>query len=247
MQRFFIPQSAGYQIDQRIVFPDEAAHQLRAVLRKAVGDQVWVLDNVGGLYEVVLTAVSRAQITGKILTKQPAGGEPQVKLTLFQSLTKRDKFEWVLQKGTELGVHCFVPVVTQRTLVQDVQIKPGKLQRWQKIVTEGAEQSRRGCVPVVASALQFAAAFPQAAAFDLSLIAWEGEQKVNLPTILGHKPAPQTVALFIGPEGGFTEEEVENGRYHGLIPFTLGDRILRTETAAIVASALILHELGELG
>ena len=246
MQRFFIPQPEGYQLDQTLIFSDEAAHQVRHVLRMGVGELVWVLDNVGGLYEVGLTAVSRNQVTGRVLSKEAARGEPELHLTLFQSLTKRDKFEWVLQKGTEIGVSTFVPIVTQRSLVQDETIKPGKLVRWQKIVTEAAEQSHRGKMPIVNSPLLFAEALPQAQRGDLSLIACLAEEDAQLQAVLNRQSSPKTVALFIGPEGGFSAEEIENGRSHGLIPLTLGPRILRTETAALVASALVLYELGEL-
>ncbi len=246
MQRFFMPQPAGYQINQTIVFAEETAHQVRNVLRMGVGESVGVLDNVGGLYEVRLTAVSRSHVTGQVLSKQAARGEPGVHLTLFQSLTNRDKFEWVLQKGTELGISTFVPIVTQRSLVQDVKIKSGKLARWQKIVTEAAEQSHRGKMPIVNSPLLFAEALHQSQANDLSLIACTTEEDTTLKAVLDRASSPKTAALFIGPEGGFAAEEVENGRSHGLIPFTLGLRILRTETAALAASALVLHELGEL-
>ena len=245
MQRFFIPHPTGYQIDQVITFPDELAHQIRSVLRMSVGGMVFVLDNEGGLYEVALTAVTRTHVTGKVLAKQTAPGELAVKITLFQSLTKRDKFEWILQKGTELGVDAFVPIVTQRSLVQDVKIKSNKLTRWQKIVTEAAEQSHRGKCPTVANPSKLDDAIEQSRNFDLALIAWVAEKQESLKSILQQHPDAKTIALFIGPEGGFTEEEVENGRNAGIIPFTLGNRILRTETAALAATTIILHESGE--
>jgi len=258
MQRFFIPQPDGYQIDQTIVFSDEVAHQVRNVLRMGVGELVCVLDNVGGVYEVGVTAVSRNQVIGKVLSKKAAGGEPDVQVTLYQSLTRREKFEWVLQKGTELGIRNFIPIVTQRSLVQDIMIKPRKLVRWQKIVMEAAEQSQRSIMPQVNSPLPFAEAIHQSRANDLSLIAWVFEQDSNIEedsiyeedsnikAVLNRQASPKTVSLFIGPEGGFTKAEIENGRSQKLVPFTLGPRILRTETAALVASALVLHELGEL-
>jgi 16S rRNA (uracil1498-N3)-methyltransferase len=246
MPRFFIPQPDGYQIDQMISFPDEMAHQIRHVLRMESGNSVVVLDNVGSAYEVVLTAVTRQSVTGRVQTKQDVDGEPAVNLTLFQSLTKRDKFEWILQKGTELGVTTFVPVVTNRSIVQDCKIKPNKLVRWQKIVTEAAEQSQRGRLPVVQKPQRLQYAFADTQSFDLSLIAWVAETNQSLSSVLNKNSPPKHVALFIGPEGGFSEGEIENGRIHNIIPFTMGKRILRTETAAIVASTLVLHELGEL-
>ena len=246
MQRFFIPHPTGYFPDQIIDFPDEVAHQMRAVMRMRVGEQVCVLDNLGGLYDVTLTAVSRSQVSGQVNAKRAAAGEPMVKLTLFQSMTKRDKFEWVLQKGTELGVVDFVPIVTQRSLVQELAIKSNKLARWQKIVTEAAEQSQRGKLPIVNKPISVEGAFKQSGAFDISLIACVSEKQASIASLLRQHQDIRTVALFIGPEGGFTDVEVENGRLCGLQTFTMGERVLRTETAALAATALILHELGEL-
>lgn len=247
MHRFFIPNPAGYQVNQSLLFPDDVAHQVRAVLRMRVGEQVVVLDNAGGMYEVGLTAVSRNQVTGAVLRRKPAHGEPAVSITLFQSYTRREKFEWILQKGSEVGVCGFMPIVTERSLVQTIPLKQSRLVRWQKIVREAAEQSRRGMIPQVFPPMAYRDALQQAQAADLILIAWAADgTRLALPQLWALHPRPASIALFIGPEGGFTEREIEDGRLHNAIPITLGSRILRTETAAIIAPALILHELGNL-
>ncbi|NJN53352.1 MAG: 16S rRNA (uracil(1498)-N(3))-methyltransferase [Anaerolineae bacterium] len=145
MHHFFIPPKNI--TERQVILTGEQARQVAQVLRMRVGEQVMVLDNTGWQYEVRLTAVSREQVNADIIEKRLAEGEPAMHITLYMALLKREKFEWVLQKGTEVGVSRFVPVITQRTLAQDTEIKAGKQERWQKILIEAAEQSRRGRIP----------------------------------------------------------------------------------------------------
>ena len=240
MHRFFV--DPNYFSGERITLPSSIAHQIRNVLRLRVGSAILVLDNSGAEYEVLLRQVDRQQVIGEAVAKRPSPNEPTVQLTLYQALMKRDKFEWVLQKGTEIGVTQFVPLVTQRSLVQDIDIKEGKQLRWQKIITEAAEQSRRGRIPelhppqTLAQVLENHPARP-------GLIAWEEASGLSLREALVGAERPSHISLFIGPEGGFAAEEVAAAQAAGIRPITLGKRILRAETAALVASALVLHEL----
>lgn len=240
MHRFFVdPQILQ---GDRVVLPAAQAHQIRNVLRLRAGSAILVLDNSGTEYEVILRQVDKQQVVGEAIAKRPSPNEPTVHLTLYQALMKRDKFEWVLQKGTEIGVSQFVPIVTQRSLVQDIEIKEGKLFRWQKIITEAAEQSRRGCIPELHPAQTLAQALAEHPPKP-GLIAWEEEEALTLRKALAGGERPSHISLFIGPEGGFATEEVEAAQAAGLQAITLGKRILRAETAALVASALVLHEL----
>jgi 16S rRNA (uracil1498-N3)-methyltransferase len=240
MHRFFVdPQHFS---GDRISLPADIAHQIRNVLRLRTGAAILVLDNSGAEYEVLLRQVDKHQVLGEAVAKRPSPNEPRVQLTLYQSLMKRDKFEWVLQKGTEIGVSHFVPLVTQRSLVQDIDIKAGKQARWHKILTEAAEQSRRGRIPALhppQSLTQALADYPA----QPGLIAWEEEAHVSLREALVGMKRPSALSIFIGPEGGFAVAEVEAAQAAGIQAITLGKRILRAETAALVASALILHEL----
>ena len=245
MHRFFITPD---QLRGLIVhFDDEQAHQMRRVLRLRPGARVLALDGEGLQYEVQLEEVSNSRVTGLVATKTPATGEPRVRLTLFQSLLQRDKFEWVLQKGTEIGVAAFVPVITRRSLVREGDVGENKLVRWRRIIKEAAEQSGRGALPSLIEPMLFAAAVSGAAAHDRTLIAWEGESQRTVRDVLGGGRAVTNVALFIGPEGGYEAEEISAAESHGTRPVTLGRRILRTETAAVVGAALVLYELGEMG
>ncbi len=240
MHRFFV-QPEQIRGDDVTVVGDQA-RQMARVLRLGRDDDIIVLDGLGQEYSVTLTAVSAERVTGRVQRVQPAAGEPNVALTLYQALLKRDKFEWVLQKATEVGVVRIVPVVTQRTLVQDTRLKANKVARWQKILMEAAEQSRRGVVPTLAEPLAWKEALADASAADLTLIAWE-EGDLPLKQVLISAEAPHSVALLIGPEGGFSAEEAQQVAASGGQIVSLGARILRTETAAVVASALVLHEL----
>jgi 16S rRNA (uracil1498-N3)-methyltransferase len=257
MNRFFVSKKSFH--GQTVLLGSDHAHQLRDVLRMKEGEHIVVLDNEGLEYDVVLTQVRREQVVGQIKEKSPASGEPAVQVTLFQSLLTRDKFEVVLQKCTEVGVTEFVPMVTERSLIRETFIKPEKVDRWQRIITEAAEQSHRGRIPKLSPPVTFEQALGGLADFDCRLITWPApESAIRLADYRGpaegglslrqalradNKNVPRTVALLIGPEGGFSEREVELAKESGAIPITLGPRILRTETAAIVASALVLYEV----
>ncbi len=242
MHRFFV--SPEKFTETSVVLTGDQAHQITRVLRLQVGDQFVVLDNAGWEYVVQITAVSHKQLIADIMQKQAAQGEPDVEITLYMGLMKRDKFEWVLQKCTEIGVTRFVPIVTQRSLVQDTKMKDNKFERWQKIITEAAEQSRRGKIPELCPPMKLADAFVQMDA-ELALIPWEEAGEGDMRAVLVGK-RPSSIALFIGPEGGFAAEEIELAQQHNIQPITLGKRILRAETAAIVASSVILYECGQM-
>ena len=263
MHRFFISPN---QLRGPVVrFDDDQAHQMRRVLRLWPGTRVLALDGQGWQYEVQLEEVSNSRVKGLVVTKSEAIGEPRVRLTLFQSLLQRDKFEWVLQKGTEIGVAEFVPVITRRSLVRDADdVGANKLERWRRIIKEAAEQSGRGALPTISAAVSLDAVLagrpspegqeslvPSPSGGGLgrgscALLAWEGETTRTLRQALGQTNEVTDLALFIGPEGGYETAEVEAATAHGVTAFTLGRRILRTETAAVVGAALVLYELGEM-
>jgi 16S rRNA (uracil1498-N3)-methyltransferase len=244
VNRFFV--STSDIEGDRVRLSREQAHQVRHVLRLGSGDPIVVLDDRGTEYEVVLTTVGAQEAVGRIMSTRPAAGEPKVQLTLFQSLLAREKFEWVLQKATEVGVTQIVPVGAERSLLRAKQIEENKLDRWRRILVEAAEQSHRGRIPRLGATVSFSAAVSQLPDFDRSLIAAPSGAttlREALREIGYEEPA---IALLVGPEGGFTDAEVALAREKGAIAIGLGPRVLRTETAAVVASALILYELGEM-
>lgn len=247
MHRFFIP--PGWIRGDQVLLGGEVAHQLRQVLRLRPGARIVVLDNRGTEYEIALVSVENKAARGDIVARRLATGEPLAQVTLYQALLKKDNFEWVLQKGTEIGVSRFVPVVTARTVAGGgAGVSAARQERWARIVREAAEQARRGALPGVGAPLSFGDALDDSAAADLSLIAWEEERATSLRAAvapLRTTHAPQ-VAVFVGPEGGFTADEVSQATARGVVPVTLGARTLRAETAATVAALLVLYELGAL-
>ena len=141
-------------------------------------------------------------------------GEPRLRLTLYQALIKAPRFDWVLEKGTEVGVSSFVPVVSSRSVVRPAEASASRLERWRRIVTEAAEQSGRSRVPQVSPPVAFADAV--ASAPGLRLLPWENEANATLREALAAERPPEAISLFIGPEGGFPMEEVEMARRQGV-------------------------------
>lgn len=244
--RFFI--SPDQIHGRRLALTGSQARQICSVLRMRETDHILVLDNRGWQYDVRLDAITSDLVTGDIISREQAVGEPQTELTLFQALLKKDNFEWVLQKGTELGVARFVPLITQRCVVRQKTIKAAKLQRWQRIISEAAEQSGRSRLPALSAPQTLSEALQSAAEYDRLLMPWELSTENGLLDDLRllDSPPPLRIGILIGPEGGFSGEEIEEAGVVGVQAVTLGPRILRSETAAIVASALTLLALGDL-
>lgn len=258
MHRFFV--SPDQLEGDRVVISGPAAHQIRNVLRLGPGDPISVLDNSGWERETEIVEVGQGRVVGRVLSRTLATGEPRTKVSLYQSVLRGSHFEFVLQKGTELGIVEFVPLISQRCVISSLDDVNQKSGRWQRIIQEAAEQSRRGRLPRLESAMIFSRACERAKRTGgLSLMPWEDEEKVNLKLVLGRGESetkkssspsfpsrPFSVNLLIGPEGGFAFEEVILAQRYGIVPITLGPRILRAETAGLVAAAAILYELGDL-
>ncbi|MBI1878389.1 MAG: 16S rRNA (uracil(1498)-N(3))-methyltransferase [Chloroflexi bacterium] len=241
-QRFFIP--AHWLTPPTVTLHGETARQIQTVLRLRPGDEIIVLDNSGLEWQVRLVEISKDEIQGQLVTQRLAQGEPSLPLTLYQGTLKAQKFEWVLQKGTEVGVSRFVPIICQRSIVSKADDLSHKQARWQRIIREAAEQSRRGRLPRLEPAMSLEAALKEVTAQPASLLVmpWEEATGPTLKTALsGVKP--QAAGVFIGPEGGFTPHEAALAREAGVQLVTLGVRILRAETAALAVCAVILYEL----
>jgi 16S rRNA (uracil1498-N3)-methyltransferase len=241
VHRFFL---APHQfVADRVIFPSEVSRQIERVLRLRSGDEVIALDGLGNECVVRLDKVSGGA-TGDTIVRRRNESEPRILLHLYQGVLKSSKLELVLQKGTEVGVSCFVPVQSARS----VAAEPGQTRhrRFDTIVREAAEQSGRGLVPKVNAPRLFTEAIREASERGPILIAWEEERSSNLADC-PEAPPGSTVSLFIGPEGGFSQSEVTEAREHGARAITFGPRILRAETAGIVGAALVLAKYGEMG
>lgn len=242
MQRFFI--DPKYINGNDVSFPDDIEKQIRKVLRLESSDAVVVLDNTGMTYLVELQVKRGQPIKGIIVDKEPGRAEPQVGLRLCFSLSKKEKLEWIFQKCTEVGVSVFQPYISSRSLVQEAESYEAKRERYTTIAKEAAEQSMRSIMPVLMPVLSFEALVAEKSD-SVKLIPWEGTATIErlksemLCLQDGQKPAE--IRVLIGPEGGFSREEVEQAEEYGYQEVSLGDSLLRMETACVVATALVRH------
>ena len=242
MNRFFIPPDAVSGNTVRI--PDEVSAQIRKVLRLKEGTVVHFLDNNGFLYESEIHYLDEKHLSADVIGKRPAEGEPDCRVSLYIGLTQREKFEWILQKCTEAGVARIIPMITERSLIRKSADIAGKQDRWEKILKEAAEQCGRARIPELAPAMDLSAAAREGSSADLALFCWEEEKQQSLRELIGAKRGNiRDLALMVGPEGGFSEEEAALARGSGWEPVTLGKRIYRMETAALAAVILSLYEL----
>jgi len=232
----------------------EAFHVTR-VLRVREGQAIELFDGHGGRYTGVIKAIKpdgtvEGEITGKVhCTSRMIPAD----LTLYLGLLKASHWEWALEKGTEIGVGAFVPILTPRTVVQLREMGKAKEERWGKIVTAAAKQCKRSDIPAIRQPVHFSDAVIEVCKSSLTLLAWEKHEGTSTYAALhdvlckakkGQKRLP--VNLFIGPEGGFSDDEVELAECKGAAIFSLGPNILRAETAVVAACAVIFHELGSL-
>lgn len=241
--RFFIP--PDWITPPAVTFQGDTARQIRKVLRMRPGEAVVVLDNSGREWQVALTEVHQELVQGQIISQQRSPGEPTLHLTLYQGTLKAQKFELILQQGTEVGISRFVPTLCQRSVASDLQALDKKRERWQRIIKEAAEVNGRGVLPHLEPAMSLEQALRHAYAAPLRIMLWEeAAPEASLRELLAANRTTK-VALFSGPEGGFTAEEAGLARQLGCQPVKLGPRILRAETAGLAASAAIFYELGD--
>ncbi|NNJ12236.1 16S rRNA (uracil(1498)-N(3))-methyltransferase [Chloroflexales bacterium ZM16-3] len=238
--RFFIPPESFRGDAVRVVDAD-MARQLSRVLRLGPGDRVLLLDGLGDVCEVEIAELSRDLVAGRVLRRDLAG-EPALTLTIYLAMIRPERFEWVLQKGTELGVRRFVPVQFARSQAAD-RADGRKAERWRKIIREAAEQSCRGRLPELGDPISFADACAAALSANIAMILWEGTAPPLRDLLRRPGPPPDSIAILSGPEGGITDDELTAAREHGIMPVSLGSRILRAETAPIAAAAAISYEL----
>ena len=226
------------------------AQRIAKVLRLRAGDDVVLFDGDGEDARVRLDRVAASGVSGRVVERVAGPPEPHVKVHLYQSITKGERFAWLLEKGTEIGVARFVPLIAARAVV-----RPGaegqKAERWRRIVVEAAEQCGRSAVPAVEAPQRFDEAL--ASAPGVLVLPYESadEGERNMQAALHGEIdalfALGAVSIFIGPEGGFEPAEVERAKDAGASIVTLGRRVLRSETAGLVAATLALHATGDLG
>ncbi|PRZ17144.1 16S rRNA (uracil1498-N3)-methyltransferase [Laceyella sediminis] len=243
MQRYFIAQEQIVETSIRLVGDD--VHHIKNVMRNKPGDRIICCAGQGLDYLAEIESIDGDQIIARIVERTPSRGEPRTKVLIAQSLPKGDKLEWILQKGTELGASAFLPFSSERSIVKIDARKIGKKrERWERIVKEAAEQAHRGKLPTVATPMSWKALLQEIGKRECAWIAYE---KGGLPLAEAMASAKDEILLIVGPEGGFTESEIEEAKEAGAVPISLGSRILRTETAPLMALSCILFARQDLG
>lgn len=232
----------------RVVLRGEEARHAARVCRCSVGDLIDAMDGAGTLYRCRVSACSAEATEAEVLERLPEHGEARTRVTLAVAPVKGERFDWLVEKAVEAGAARILPVVTERT----VREAGGRRERWQRVALAAMKQTKRARLTEVAEARPFSEALADLAReVDLLLMAWEGAELAlsrvegtsrGLAEVMPSSPVG-SVGVLVGPEGGFTDEEVAAARSLGARPFSLGPRRLRTETAGVLAVALILHEL----
>lgn len=245
MPRFFVDSD---QIkDKQIEIIGQDVKHIKNVLRLLPDSNITICDGKGIDYSCKISQIDDNMIKCDIIDKLVSKAEPETKVTLFQSLVKGDKFEWVIQKSIEIGAQEIIPMQTAHCVSKLDKSKKtkSKINRWNKIAQSAAKQSGRAIVPKIADPLSYKEAVKLASGMDLAIIAYEKEDLANLKSTLADFTG-KNIGILIGPEGGFSKEEISTAKEEGIKTITLGPRILRSETAGIVLISNILYELGEM-
>jgi 16S rRNA (uracil1498-N3)-methyltransferase len=223
-------------------------HHLRTSLRYQVGNELWVGDERRRRYRIRLTHIDARQLIGEVVEEQAGPAPKAPRLVLGQALLKGERMDWVIQKATELGIAWMVPLVTKQTVVRP---RTGRMdaqqERWERIALEAAQQSERWDVPIIEKPSDLREFCQAHTASATPLILQEREAKRGLGSVSLSREPGGTVVLLVGPEGGWREDEMAVAATCGFTPVSLGDRILRAETATLAALAILQMRLGELG
>lgn len=243
MHHFFTEPSRIKGTDIHMEGPD--VNHMKNVLRIRTGEKVGISDGQGTDYVCEVKGYEDKRAVLGILSCEKSYSELSSKIYLFQGLPKGDKMELIVQKAVELGVFEIVPVATRRSVVKlDEKKSEKKTGRWNTISLSGAKQSGRSLIPQVKQTMSFTQAVKYAAGLEVVLIPYEqAEGMERTKEVLGSIQAGQSIGIFIGPEGGFDEEEVEQAEAVGAVPITLGKRILRTETAGLAVLSILMYLL----
>lgn len=247
MSKFFIKSN---QIkDNTIIITGDDVNHIKNVLRKKQGDQVIACDGINSDYICKIIKLEKENVVLEILEKNILNVEPDIKIDIFQGLPKFDKIEFIIQKSTELGVNQIIPLETKRVVVKlDEKNKAKKILRWQKIAQEAAKQCKRTHIPIIDNVCTIKNVVEKFEEYDIVLLAYEKENSNSIKSIVKGLISPSKIAVIIGPEGGFEEEEVNYlcGSLNKVKSISLGPRILRTETAGIAILSILMYEFGEL-
>ena len=243
MQKFFVKDN---QIEDNIVkIEGTDVNHITNVLRLKKDSQIQICnEETSKNYITKILEYDKEKVICEIIEKIDSKVETNIDITVYQGLPKADKMELIIQKVTEIGVKTIVPVAMERCIVKlDEKEAIKKQDRWQKIAEVAAKQSKRDIIPEIDSLIKIEKLYDKINEYDLFIVAYEDEEKLTLKEVLKQNSNVKNIAVLIGPEGGIDLKEIEKLKQNGAIVVTLGNRILRTETAPIVISSNIIYEL----
>ncbi|WP_234121432.1 16S rRNA (uracil(1498)-N(3))-methyltransferase [Clostridium hydrogenum] len=247
MHKFFVPKENI--IDNIANICGEDVKHIYKVLRLKEGEEISINNCEGEEYLAKIVEITKVTVKAEILKKLEINNESPLKVYLFQGMPKAAKMDLIVQKSAELGVSEITPVIMERVVVKNEIGEFKKLDRLNRIAFEAAKQSKRSLIPKVNGVVEFKDMKEKLKEIDLILVPYENEEGIGLKNVINKIDTKdiRTVAIIIGPEGGFEEEEIEELKEIGAHVITLGPRILRTETAGFVCTALIMYELSDMG
>lgn len=247
MHKFFV-NIDNINGDMAIINGEDVKH-IYKVLRLTEGTEVSINNGAGTEYLGEILDINKKEVKVKILKELETNNESPIDIYLFQGLPKSQKMDLIVQKATELGVKEIIPIITERVVVKNEIGEYKKMDRWQRIALEACKQSKRTKIPKVNTPIDFKFLLGLLETMDLIVVPYENQEGKGLKKVMASidKESVKSVAIIIGPEGGFMEREIEDLIKCKAEVITLGPRILRTETAGFVTASLILYDLGDLG
>ncbi|MBC8063100.1 MAG: 16S rRNA (uracil(1498)-N(3))-methyltransferase [Clostridiaceae bacterium] len=247
MHKFFVARDS-FTIDSVKIQGEDVKHMYR-VLRLDSGDKISINDCMGKEYIGEIVDINKTQVTVKLIEEIDLNNESPLQLNLYQGLPKSAKMDLIVQKATELGVKKITPIITDRVVVKSELGEFRKTDRWRRIALEACKQSKRSLIPIIETPIEFEELLSQLKGIDLIVVPYENEEGKGIKAMIKEirDINIKTVAVIIGPEGGFEEAEIEKLKALGAHVITLGPRILRTETAGFVAVSILMYELGDMG
>lgn len=230
-----------------IAITGDDVNHIKNVLRMKEGEELIISDEDGNDYSCELAGFEEEKAIMKVRFKYIADHELPCKIYLFQGLPKSDKMELIIQKCVELGIYEIVPVAMKRSIVKlDDKKEASKIKRWQAISESAAKQSKRSVIPCIHDVMSFKDAVNYAKSLDILLVPYENANGMaETRKVLGSIEKGRSIGIFIGPEGGFDDSEIELSKDAGANILSLGKRILRTETAGMTMLAMLMYELEE--
>ncbi len=229
--------------DNCAVIDGSDVNYLKNVMRLKVGDEISILDSKSKEYSAKISSVGKDSITAELVAEKHPKSEPKLKVTIAHGIPKNPKMELIVQKVTELGAQRVIPVKTERTVVKiGLEKEDHKVARWQKIAKEAAEQAGRLIIPFVEPVRSLKDVLIQCKDYDKCIMLWEMEKENTIKKFLQANKDIKSLLVLIGPEGGFSHDEAELAKSSGFQTVTIGNRILRTETAGIAVLSMIEYE-----